>query len=104
MANIEISASEKYRRRQDVLDKVTLAAVKGERCPMSYEFEKGGNAILVELAREGLIRIRVYAKNWRTVTIMQGKHKGKSTKAPPAPWEFYRNICKGEQDWPTKPF
>lgn len=57
------------------------AAVAGVRCPQREQIP---SHMFSQLAREGLIFVEVYKLNFRRVTILAGKHKGKKTAdAPP---------------------
>jgi hypothetical protein len=68
----------KDRAYQAILD----SAVKRERCPENGE--RGlSSGIVRRLANDGLIKVEVFARNYRVVTILTGPHKGKRTKAPP---------------------
>lgn len=58
------------------------AAAKGARCPMR-EMISGGGASVSQLAREGLIFVEIYTRNFRRVTILAGPHKGKKTADAP---------------------
>jgi hypothetical protein len=71
------------------------AAVEGQRCPTNPQIaehlsESGikvaGTSIpgfLKSLILAGRIVVRVYARNWRGVTICSGSHAGKTTQPPP---------------------
>lgn len=59
------------------------AAAAGERCPQSRPHGPLNPASTGHLAREGRIRVEIFAHNWRVVTIMDGPHKGKQTMATP---------------------
>jgi hypothetical protein len=58
------------------------------RCPTDEEFSNAGVAnsteVLAGLARNGLIRIEVYGKNFRTVWFCDGEYHGMHTALPPA--------------------
>ena len=60
-------------------EKIKAAAEAGERTPFN-DCIKGGSSVLSALARQGLIIIEVYDKNWRTVEITA---TGKRTKECP---------------------
>ena len=72
---------------QSLLDKtfdmLVAAAVLGERCPQSPPHGILNKQAPGILARAGKIRIEIFMHNYRVVTIMDGPHKGKQTKAPP---------------------
>lgn len=72
---------------------IEAAAIKGERCPQNDVFP-GKKGAVPELARQGRIKIEVFAHNWRVVTIMEGPNKGKRTKAAPMGSEPYKVIYK----------
>lgn len=81
---------------------VCAAAVQGERCP-----ENGSgvaHSVLPALAREGRIRIDISRHNYRTVTILQGPHKGKSTKPDPTGARIWKTITKDGNVVNGKPY
>jgi hypothetical protein len=76
-------------RNPAVLAILVDAAVAGERCPtidgIEYRLEKRGlpphaGKAAPDLARLGLIRIEISGKNYRTIEILTGPHKGKRTR------------------------
>jgi hypothetical protein len=77
-----------------VFSLIVKAAVNGERCPTSPEIADqhgihDSRKYFSELAREDRIRVEVAARNWRTVWICEGEHRGKHTMLPPVggrPW------------------
>lgn len=68
------------------LAKLADLADKGERCltldQWRYFKFKNPGAYLPAMAHAGHIRIEISDKNYRTVTICAGPHKGKATLAP----------------------
>jgi len=61
-------------------------ADKGQRCPpasghAAHSFLKSAHTSA--LAKQGKIRIEVFAHNWRVITILVGPHKGKHTELSP---------------------
>jgi hypothetical protein len=70
-------------RKDAVFALVEASAARGDRCPTNADLPFGCKNALPALAREGKIRIEVYSRNWRVVTILVGPHRGKKTKAPP---------------------
>lgn len=66
---------------------IEQAAIAGARCPVNITMATpdGGLAsgVTGALARDGRIRIEVYAKNWRVIEILKGPHAGKRTAPPP---------------------
>jgi hypothetical protein len=73
---------------QSLFDHIVPYAERGERCPTNEELlyagyppYKGRN--LAALAHAGWVKIAVYTKNWRTVTILKGEHEGAHTELPP---------------------
>ena len=58
-------------------------AIKNERCPQNYPHGPLTTSIITALARAGRIKVEVFARNWRVVTIMDGPHRGKRTKLAP---------------------
>lgn len=61
---------------------VEAAAAAGERCPANYTPGMPHGA-LPELARQGKVRVKIYALNYRVVEILTGPHAGKQTAPPP---------------------
>lgn len=61
-------------------DQIVAAAMAGVRCPQNDLIP---SAAFSRLAREGRIRVSVYARNWRVVEILEGPHAGKSTADDP---------------------
>jgi len=63
-------------------DEILQAAKKGQRCP---ENESGhvNSTRCGKLARDGLIKVEVFARNYRVVTILVGKDAGLKTAPPP---------------------
>lgn len=58
------------------------AAATGERCPMN-KTRGFWKTMISSLAHAGKIRIEVFSRNWRVVTILEGPQRGKATAAPP---------------------
>lgn len=65
------------------------AAAEGRRCPENGTFGVGH---VPDLARAGRIRIAVYSRNYRVVTILEGPHKGKRTAPFPGRGKPYKII------------
>lgn len=68
---------------------IEAAAIKGERCPMGGGH--GGPLLapnVTTLAHNGRIKVEISGLNWRTVTILDGPHRGKATA--PNPDKFRR--------------
>jgi len=70
-----------------VFQKIVEAALAGERCPTSDDFLNrwgvhNSTRYFSDLADEGRIRTEVSARNWRTVWICEGEHRGKHTTLP----------------------
>jgi hypothetical protein len=65
-----------------LFDRICAIAAAGERCPKNTEIDGVG---LSQLARAGKIRIEVFNRNWRIVTILSGEHAGKQTARGPNP-------------------
>lgn len=63
-----------------LFDRICEIAERGERCPTNEHLPPNG---LSDLAREGRIRIEIFDRNWRIVTILVGAHAGKSTMRGP---------------------
>lgn len=73
---------------------IERAACEGARCPTN------GNcgvetAYVIELARQGRIRIEISGHNYRTVTILTGPNAGKRTRPDPSgrmSWRVFDTI------------
>ena len=76
---VKPSASE---RKEAVYKVLEDAAVAGRRCPMNDQLPHSSYN-LGALCKDGRIRIEVYQKNWRVVTILKGPHRGAATAAAP---------------------
>lgn len=79
---------------KDAFALLEAAAVAGERCPVSG----GGltSGLTTDLAIDGKIKVEIYAKNFRRVTILVGPNAGKTTADPPNKnWKPYKVIEKG---------
>lgn len=70
-------------RNARVFALLEAAAASGARCPQAFELGQGGAGQVSILAHSGKIKVEVFAKNWRVVTILEGSHKGKKTAPPP---------------------
>jgi hypothetical protein len=80
-------------RKTNTLRAFTKAAVAGKRAPMNGTFGVESSAAR-RLAFDGVIRIEVYAKNWRVITLLEGEHAGKHTMLPPHGGRAYVTIDK----------
>ncbi len=73
--------------QEKLFELLVQKAVANERCPTNqWLIDNGfarGNTTISSLAYLGYVRIEVYTKNWRVVTILTGKHKEASTAPPP---------------------
>lgn len=81
----------------DAFATLVVAAIAGQRCPVAAREGVLGlpSGVTGKLARDGKIKVEVYAKNYRVVEILVGPHAGKRTKAPPSiDWKPYRVIDK----------
>jgi hypothetical protein len=72
-----------YKERVDLcFQAIVDAAIKGHRCP-----ENGSHGVNTQrcraLANAGDIKIEVFARNYRVVTILTGRHAGLKTAPPP---------------------
>jgi hypothetical protein len=81
-------ADSTLRERLDAVMEILIeAATKGERCPMNDDIlrrleKRGircGESHVPNLAERGLIRIEISGRNYRTIEILQGPHKGART-------------------------
>lgn len=75
---------------QDKLDRafsiLERAAIAGHRCPVTSGPDAARDIKSNEiraLAHTGRIRIEISRPNWRTVTLLEGPHAGKSTAPNP---------------------
>lgn len=72
---------------------IVAAAREGRRCPETTrsDYIKGERILIRGLARgaatilaaEGKIKVEIFARNFRRITILVGPHAGKATAAPP---------------------
>lgn len=74
-------------RKELVLRTVIDAAKSGFRCPTAQDYAlkydiTESSKLFSLLASEGALRIEVFARNWRTVWICEGEHRGKHTQLP----------------------
>ena len=73
--------------QEKLFELLVQKAVANERCPTNQWLADNGYGYpknsIAALARLGYVRIAVYSKNWRVVTILVGEHKGKTTTSPP---------------------
>ena len=67
---------------------IRARAKAGERAPINDEFS-GGTPVIQALAERGLIRVEVFAQNWRVIEILEGPEKGCRTKECPLGGEPY---------------
>ncbi len=59
-----------------LFDLMVHTAIEGQRCPTNDQLPDHS---LPALARAGKVRIEVFERNWRVVTILVGPHAGKQT-------------------------
>jgi len=85
-----VSAETRQRRLDVAFDLLTVAAIRGERCP-----ENGApginSAVVSALARAGFIRVLITSMNYRQVEILTGEAAGKFTQRAPSggkPWKI----------------
>lgn len=72
------------KQQQNLFDFLVKYAKSGERCPTSDQLKYHQQPHnLTELASNGYIRIEVFVRNWRVVTILAGAHAGKATAPCP---------------------
>lgn len=74
-------------RKELIFGLIVEAALSGERCPTSIDISMqhdltNSSVYFSMLARDGRIRIEISGRNWRTVWICDGEHRGKSTQTP----------------------
>jgi hypothetical protein len=86
----------KLQSADEVFALLQAAAIAGERCPQSRPHGPIVDpSMTTRLAREGKIKVEIYAHNWRRVTILVGEHAGKATAGPPkAEWKPYKTFEK----------
>jgi hypothetical protein len=83
-----------YQRQLDVGFEILLnAALAGTRCPTN-DTRGLSSSVVTALAREGKIRVEVFAHNWRVVTITEGLHAGACTQAHPTSKTPYVRVDK----------
>lgn len=68
-------------RIEHAFHEILAAALAGERCPIN-DIGHVSSMTTMALCKAGRIRVDVYAKNWRVVTITAGEHAGKKTAMP----------------------
>lgn len=87
----------KYRISRGALNRtlamIVEAACDGARCPETTrsDYVKGERVLIRGLARgaatvlaaEGKIKVEIFARNFRRITILVGPHAGKATADPP---------------------
>ncbi len=62
---------------------IVAAAIKGDRCPQCEPHGDLRAQAMPALYRRGMIRGEISGHNWRQVTILKGRHKGKKTAPHP---------------------
>ncbi len=77
--------------RNEAFALIEECARTGQRAPFNDQV-KGGSNTFRALADKGLIRIEVYALNWRVVEIRKGALAGQRTMEPPSGGRPYRII------------
>jgi hypothetical protein len=102
--SLPVSTIEKNARRQRVVALLEEAAAKGARCPQNHEFGvMNAGGVLSALAGDGTIRVEVFGKNWRVITMLAGAQKGRRTLAPPFANDGpYKVIDKGGSHRPRE--
>lgn len=70
-------------RKNTVFNLMLATALAGKRCPMNDQLPEP-SSYLTLLCRDGRLKVEVFDKNWRVVTILEGPHAGKNTASPPA--------------------
>ena len=82
-------------RELALFNELCMRASFGDRCPIAANFvAKKLSVNLKPLALKGVIRVEIYAKNWRVVEILVGSHKGQRTQEPPWGGKFYKKMDK----------
>lgn len=74
-------------RKEAIFAAILRAAQRGERCPTSDQFTDQlgiplSSRLISALANEGRVRVEVSARNWRTIWICEGEHRGLHTRQP----------------------
>jgi hypothetical protein len=77
MRNKRITSKEAF----EMLERIALA---GDRCPTAGT-DGLTSQLTSDLARRGDLRIDVYAKNYRVITILTGPNAGRHTALPANP-------------------
>lgn len=82
--------------RDAAWEALNKAALSGARCPTAGTFGLS-RAGVKQLLKEEKIRVEVYSRNWRVVTILDGDNKGRSTLRSPCGGKPYR-VLEGASD------
>lgn len=69
-------------RLTQCFESILQAALRGDRCPENDTYNVASTYCRL-LAERGDIKIEVYARNYRVVTILKGPHAGVKTAPPP---------------------
>ena len=67
---------------------IVKRAFKGERAPQIGEY-KSLPPVIATLAKQGRIKVEIYARNWRVIEILKGPSVGARTKEPSRVGEPY---------------
>lgn len=59
---------------------IESTAAAGDRCPQRTIIP---SLMFCKLARQGKIRVRIFARNWRVVDVLVGPYAGRSTADDP---------------------
>ncbi|KKL95774.1 hypothetical protein LCGC14_1851170 [marine sediment metagenome] len=74
--------------QNQIFDIIVKRALAGERAPQTGEY-KSLPPIIKVLAKQGRIKVEVYAHNWRVIEILKGSNAGVRTKEPSGPGAPY---------------
>lgn len=77
---------------------VEQAAIEGRRCPQN-DAEGVTAGGIPALARAGRIKVAISTHNWRTVTILMGPHRGKTTLQDPSGRKPWKILDKNGTHW-----
>jgi hypothetical protein len=79
---------------KESFDVLVKAALANERCPMNARGTFITSHSVSALAHMGWIKVEISGHNWRSVTILEGPHRGASTKHQPHGWLVYKIVDK----------
>jgi len=69
-------------KQADAFALIERAALAGARCPVDQPNGAMPSRMVAELARLKLVRVEIFARNFRVVTLLAGVNAGRSTLKP----------------------